>query len=102
MHSALFNHSGPHLSNSVETGADPEGEVTLCQVARVIHETFISRQSRRTNNRMLINVVAENNRNLNTTPLYIHALEGLPLELTTQRCRNRARRETSQTTKSRP
>ncbi len=55
--------------SNVETSADLCAQINLRQSSRVIHERFIYRQSHRTNDRTLINVAAENNRHLNTTPL---------------------------------
>ncbi len=48
---------------------DPSAQINLRQSSRVIYETFVFRQSHRMNDRTLINVAAENNRHLNTTPL---------------------------------
>ena len=62
------------LSNT-GTSADPSAEIILRQGSRVVHETFISRQSQRMNDRALINAVAKNNRHINTMPLYILCLE---------------------------
>ncbi len=55
--------------SNVETSADPSAQINLRQSSRVIYETFVCRQSHRTKDRTLINVAAENNRNLNITPL---------------------------------
>ena len=70
---------------SVETGADSGAKVAVHQRPRVIHEKCVSRQTRRTNGRALINVADENNRNLNITPLYTHDLEAAPTSVTTFR-----------------
>ncbi len=55
--------------SNVETSADPSAKINLRQSSRVIYETFVCRQSHRTKDLTLINVAAENNRNLNITPL---------------------------------
>ncbi len=55
--------------SNVETSADPCTQINLRQSSRVIHETFVCRQSHCTNDRTLINVAAENSRRLNITPL---------------------------------
>ncbi len=44
-------------------------QIVLRQSSRVIHETFMCRQSHRTKDHTLINVVAQNNRHLSVTPL---------------------------------
>lgn len=85
--------------SNVETSADSSAEIILRQGSRVIHETFVSRQSERKNDRVLINVAAENKRHLNITPL---CLEASPLEFTTWRCAIWPRRETSPTSKFKP
>lgn len=87
---------------NVETSADPSTEIILRQGSRVIHETFVSRRSQRKNDRVLINVVAENNRHLNITPLNILSLEASPLEFRTWRAVKRPRKGTSATLKLRP
>ncbi len=51
--------------SNIETSADPSTQINLRQSSRVIYETFVCRQSHRT----LINVAAENNGQLNITPL---------------------------------
>ncbi len=43
--------------------------ISLRQSSRVIHETFVCRQSHRSIDRTLINVAEENNSHLNITPL---------------------------------
>ena len=43
----------------VKTGADLNAELVVRQDTRVIYETFVSDQSQRTNDRVLINAVAE-------------------------------------------
>ena len=87
---------------NVETSTDPSTEIILWQGSRVIHETFVSHRSQLTNDRVLINVVAENNRHLNITPLNILSLKASPLEFTTWRCVICPRRGTSLTLKLSP
>ena len=43
----------------VKTGADLSAELVVQQDTRVIYETFVSDQSQRTNDRVLINAAAE-------------------------------------------
>ncbi len=57
--------------SNVETSADPSTKINLRQSSHVIYETFVCRQSHRTKDCTLINMVAENNRHLNSTPLKI-------------------------------
>lgn len=52
---------------------------------RVIHKTFVCRQSHRTNDRSLINAAAETERNLHTTPLYIQGIDASDLHFATWR-----------------
>ena len=77
----------------VETGADPGANNTLRQVSSGIYQTVVSRRSQRTP--VLINAAAENNRNLNITPLYFLSLEASPRGFTTWICALRHRRGTS-------
>ncbi len=58
--------------SNVETTADPSAQINLRQSSRVIYETVVCRQSHRTKDSTLINVAAENNHNLNITPLGHH------------------------------
>jgi len=72
--------------SNIETSADPRAKFILQQGSHVICDTFEFCQSHHMNNRTLVNVVAENNRHLNITPLKKnHDLEASPLEFTTWR-----------------
>lgn len=57
---------------SKETGADLGVKIVLCQSPREIRETSVFSQFQRTNEPVLINVAAENNRYLNNAPPSIH------------------------------
>ncbi len=57
------------IFHNIETSTDPCAQINLRQSSCVIYEIFVCRQSHRTKDRTLINVVAEHNRRLNITPL---------------------------------
>ncbi len=75
-----------------ETSAHPWAQISLRQSSRVIYETFVCRQSQCTKDCTLINVVAENNRRLNITPLKTPRFKASPLEFTTPRNITRPKR----------
>ena len=52
--------------------------MSLRQRSRVIHQTFLSHQTQRKNDRASINVAAESYPHLNITPLYILGFEASP------------------------
>ena len=58
----------------------------------MIHQTFVSHQTQRKNNRALINVAAENYRHLNITPLYILDFEASPSKVYDIEVRNTAKK----------
>ena len=76
----------------VETRADPSAEMILGQRSRLIHQTFVSHQTQRKNDRVLINVAAENYRHLNITPLYILDFEASPSKVYNMEVHNTAKK----------
>ena len=69
----------------VETSAE-----MIRQRSRVIHQTFLSHQTQRKNDRPLVNVAAENHRHLNT--LYILRFEASPTKVYDMEVRNTAKK----------
>ena len=76
----------------VETGADPSAEMISRQRSRVTHQTFLSHQTQRKNDRALINVAAEYYRHLNITPLHILDFEASPSKVYDVEVRNMAKK----------
>lgn len=71
--------------SNVETGADLSMKIIVRQGSHVIHEVFISQQSRHKNDQVLIYVAPENH----------HHLKAAPLDFTTWSSVIQPRRETS-------